>query len=129
MTQRQNYAATIDLKKKQRIAAGLLSDRFPEVSGIVIQMTYLRKGLNPVLMRRTVNIFPTTYAYFNMDCMIRGCTNGGFDLTPVITDMVERHRSRKKGTLACCGKSSGLPADHASIAYEVTIEFSKESKG
>ncbi len=127
MAQRQSYIAKMDLLRQQRIAAGLVSDRFPKVDGIVIHMTYFRKGLNPILMRRTVNVFPTTYAHFNMDCMISGCIDGGFDLTPVITEMVKKHKKLKKGTLVCSGKNADLAADHANIAYEVTIEFSKAS--
>lgn len=127
MAQRQNYAAKMDLKKQQMIAEGLVSERFPEVNGIVIHMTYLIKGLNPVLMLRTVNVFPTSYAYFNMDCMIKGCIDGGFDLTPVITDMVKKHQKLKKGNLVCSGKNADLASDHANIDYEVTIEFNKET--
>jgi hypothetical protein len=126
MAQRQNYTAKMDLRKRQQVAAGLVSDRFPEVRGIVIQMTYFRKGLNPVLMLRTVNVFPTGYAYFHMECMISGCTDGGFDLTPIITEMVKKHQKLKKGTLVCNGKSTDLASDHANIAYEVAIKFNKK---
>ena len=117
----------MDLQKQRKVAAGLVSDRFPEISGIVIQMTYFRKGVNPVLMQRTVNVFPTGYAYFNMDCMISGCVDGGFDLTPVITEMVKKHTKMKKGSLVCNGKNGDLASDHANISYEVTITFSKKS--
>jgi hypothetical protein len=116
----------MDLIKQRKVDAGLVSERFPEVSGMVIQMTYLRKGLNPVLMLRTVNVFPTAYAYFKMDCMIKGCTDGGFDLTPVIKEMVKKRQKLKKGNLACCGKNADLASDHANIAYEVTIKFAKK---
>ncbi len=126
MAHRQNHIAQMDLIKQQRIAAGLVSDRFPEVNGIVIQMTYFRKGSNPVLMQRTVNVFPSGYAYFNMGCMISGCIDGGFDLTPVIIEMIRKHTKLKKGTLACCGKNADLAPDHANIAYEVTIKFNKK---
>jgi hypothetical protein len=127
MAHKQNQFAKMDLKKQQRVAAGLVSDRFPEIRDMVIYMTYLRKGLNPVLMLRTVNISPTAYAYFNMDCMIKGCVDGGFDLTPVITEMVKKHQKLKKGNLECCGKNAELGSDHANIAYEVTITFNKKS--
>lgn len=123
MAQRQNYAVKMDLLKEKRIAAGLVSDRFPEVSGMVIQMTYFRTGLNPVLMLRTINVFPTAYAYFNMDCMISGCTGGGFDLSPVIKEMVKKHNRLKKGTLDCKGNNADLESDHAHIDYEITIKF------
>jgi len=126
MAHRQNYTVKLDQRKQKKIAAGLVSERFPEVSGMVIQMTYFRKGLNPVLMLRTVNVFPTAYAYFNMDCMITGCIDGGFDLSPVIREMVKKHTRLKKGTLVCSGENDGLASDHARIDYEVTITFNKK---
>jgi hypothetical protein len=127
MSQKQNYAIKMDLLKQKKIASGLVSDCFPEVSDMVIVMTYFRKGLNPILMLRTVNIFPTAYAYFNMDCMISGCTDGGFDLSPVINDMVKKHSKMKKGTLACNGRNADLASDHAHIDYEITIKFNKKT--
>ena len=126
MAQRQNYAVKMDALKQKKIAAGLVSDLYPEVSSMVIQMTYFRKGSNPILMLRTVNIFPTGYAYFNMDCMINGCAGGGFDLSPVIKEMVKKHSKLKKGTLDCKGKSDDLTSDHAHIDYEITIKFIKK---
>lgn len=116
----------MDLQKQQKVAAGLVSERFPEVNGIVIHMTYFRKGLNPVIMQRTVNIFPTTYAYFKMGCMIRDCIDGGFDLTPVIKEMVKKNIKLKKGNLVCRGKNSTLASEHSNIDYEVTIKFIKK---
>jgi hypothetical protein len=116
----------MDLAKQQRIASGLVSERFPGVSGIVIHMTYFRKGLNPVLMVRTVNILPGTHAYFNMACMISGCTGGGFDLTSVITEMVKKHQKLKKGSLVCGGKIADMKSDHANIDYEVSITFNRK---
>ncbi|MBI4838685.1 MAG: hypothetical protein HY806_05995 [Nitrospirae bacterium] len=116
----------MDLVKQQRISSGLVSERFPGVSVIIIQMTYFRKGLNPVLMVRTVTILPGTHAYFNMACMISGCTGGGFDLTPVITEMVKKHQKLKKGNLVCNGKIADLKSDHANISYEVNITFNRK---
>lgn len=113
--------------KQRKIAAGLVSERFPEVSDIVIHMTYYQKGVNPILMVRIVNFFPTGHAYFNMDCMIKGCVDGGFDLTPVITKMIKNRKRSGKGKLACNGKGDSIASDHASIAYEITIKYNKTS--
>lgn len=119
----------MELNKQQRLTSGLVSERFPEVSGIVIQMTYYHKAANPVLMVRTVNVIPTGYAYFNMDCMIKDCVDGGFDLTSVITDMVKQHKKLGKGKLVCNGngKDVTLASDHASIVYEIKIQYSSRS--
>jgi hypothetical protein len=124
LANRHVYAAKIELKKQTKVAAGLLSDRFPKISDIVIHMTYYQKGANVVLMVRTVNIFPTSYAYFNMDCMIKGCDGGGFDLSPVVVEMVKSRKKVKKGNLVCCGKVDAVDADHASIMYEILIQYS-----
>ena len=115
----------MELKRQNELSAGLISERFPEVSGIVIHMTYYQKGANSVLMVRTVNVFPTSYAYFKMACMIKGCEGGGFDLTSVIAHMVKAHMKVKKGTLPCCGKSDNLASDHARIEYEIVIQYIK----
>ena len=124
---RQNYALKVELKKQVNIAAGLVSDRFPSVSGIVIHMTYYRKAAIPLLMVRTVNIFPTSYAYFKMDCMIKGCDGGGFDLTSVVTNMVKAHKKMKNGSLDCSGTADAIESDHARIEYAAVIQYKRVS--
>ena len=125
MAHKQSYVESMQLKKQRRLEAGLVSERFPEVSDMVIHMTYYQKGVIPVQMVRIVNVFTTSYAYFNMECMIKGCIDGGFDLTSEITDMIKNRKKSKKGKLICSGKSDTLPPDHASIAYEITIKYKK----
>ena len=123
MANRQQHAAKMELKKQNRFAAGLISERFPEVSSIVIHMTYYQNGSNPVLMVRTVNVFPSSYAYFKMDCMIKGCDGGGFDLNSVVAHMVKTHKKVKKGAITCNGNIDKQASDHASIEYETVITY------
>lgn len=118
----------MELNRQNRLATGLLSERFPEISGIVINMTYYQKGTNPVLMLRTINVLPTDSAYFNMECLIKGCVDGGFDLTSVIKDMVKTHKRVGKGKLVCGGKTDAHSADHASVDYEIAIQYNKKSR-
>jgi len=126
---RHNHALKMELKKQANLAAGLLSDRFPSVSGIVIHMTYYREAAIPVLMVRTINIYPTSYAYFKMDCMIKSCNGGGFDLTSIVANMVKTREKARKGSLICHGNVDALPSEHASIDYETVIQYKKASKG
>jgi hypothetical protein len=125
MAHKQNYLESLELNKQRRLAAGLVSEHFPEVSDIVVHMTYYQKRVNPIMMVRVVNFWPSRHAYFNMDCMIKGCLDGGFDLTPVIRRMVKNRKKSEKGKLTCNGKSDTLASDHASIAYEITIRYGK----
>lgn len=128
MTNRQNYIARMELNKKNKLAAGLVSDLFPGISGMIINMTYYYKGENPVLMERTINVLPAGYAYFNMECMIKDCFDGGFDLTSVIAGMVKGRKKSGKGSLACKGKNETFDTGHASISYVITIQYNGKSK-
>ncbi len=127
MPHKQNYAAKAEQKKLKRLENGLISELFPKVSDMVIHMTYYQKGINPILMQRTVNVVPNDTAYFIMRCMIKGCDDGGFDLTPVIARMIKAHKKTEKGTLVCRGKSKILGPGHASIAYEIGIHYNRHS--
>lgn len=126
MTNKQSYMEKMELKKKVMLAAGLVSDRFPGVSSIVLHMTYYQKTSDPVLMKRTVNFFPSHYACFHMECMREECTNGGFDLAPVVASLVKNQKKAIAGKLVCSGKSDSLRLGHASIAYEVSIQYAKD---
>jgi len=81
---------------QQRVDAGLVASNFPGVASIVISMIYNQVGLNKALLR-TVNFFPDSSAFFKVDCVNRECVNGGFDLTQVITGMVNKHKETAKG--------------------------------
>ena len=128
MTHKQSYMEKLELKKNKMLAAGLVSERYPGVSSIVFRMTYYQKTSDPVLMTRTVNFIPTDYACFRMDCMREECCNGGFELTPVVTGLIKNLKKTVKGKIVCNGKSESLPNGHASIAYEVSIQYSKQVK-
>jgi hypothetical protein len=104
----------------QREETGFVASHFPDVTGIVISMSYNQIGLNKALLR-TVNFFPGSYAFFKVDCVNRECLDGGFDLTDIITEMVGKHRETAKGKLSCEG--NGLAAGHSAITYEVEIQY------
>jgi hypothetical protein len=128
MINRQNYTARIELKKKNRLTAGLVSERYPQVDAMVINMTYYQNVSNPILMLRTINVLPRDYAYFKMDCMIKGCTDGGFDLTRVIADLIKNNKKSGSGTMNCKGKNDMIASGHASISYEITITYIASGK-
>ncbi|MCL5024332.1 MAG: hypothetical protein M1497_13400 [Nitrospirae bacterium] len=125
MPHKQNYLARMELNRQNRLATGPLSERFPQVSGIMISMTYYQKGVNPVLMLRTIHLLPSDSAYFNMECMIKGCVDGGFDLTPVVTNMVKARKKTGKGRIECLGKTENHTGDHASVEYEIGIRYER----
>jgi len=106
---------------QQRVDAGFVSAHFPEVDSIVINMLYSQRGIQKSLPR-IVNFFPGSYALFRIDCLNKDCVDGGFDLTEVITAMIQSRRGTAKGELSCVG--NGSSTDHSAIVYEVTIQYS-----
>ena len=127
MAQRQDYIKKMELKKQARLKAGLLSEKFPNVSGIVIQMTYYHNSENPILMSRMVNVFPSSYAYFLMECMIKTCEEGGFDLSKIIAKNIKQKKKVVRGEMACKGNIDRDIKDHASISYEISIKYGRRA--
>jgi hypothetical protein len=116
-------AARIE-RQQQKVDAGLMDVQFPEVAGIVISMMYNQRGIQKSLPR-VVNFFPGSYALFRVDCLNKECVDGGFDMTQIITGMIRNRREVAKGDLSCEGE--GPSAGHSTIAYEVSIQYAKES--
>jgi len=128
MAHKQNYLERAELNKQRRLESGLVSECFPGVSYIVIQMTYYLKGVEQASMVRTVNYWPSRHAYFNMNCMIKDCIDGGFDLTSAIRLMIKKREKLGKGTLSCKGKISNRASQHSRVAYKITIKYGADSR-
>ncbi len=125
MGNRQNQKERLEMKRNAILASGLVSDRLPGVASIVFHMSYHQKTSDPAIMTRMVNFVPTDYACFHMDCLREECTNGGFDLAPVVAGLVKQRKTSGKGNLYCRGKNKSLRFGHASIAYEIKIQYRK----
>ncbi len=121
--QRNDHAARTNFKKQMNEAAGLVSDRFPSVAGMIITMNYYQGSVKSPLMIRTVNIYPTSYANFKMSCMTKGCNDGGYELSAVLEKMVKTQTKMSKGSLLCSGKTDTPSNGHAHIEYEAVINY------
>ncbi len=128
MRKKQDYFEKKELNKQKKLDAGLVSSLFPKVLNIAVLITYYKKLSNSVLMVRTVNFFPTSYAYFYMDCIMKECVNGGFELTQVIKNLIKKHKKSGKGKMVCNGKNDALASGHTSIDYEINIKYNKGVK-
>lgn len=126
MNHRQSYRQKRELERTALAALGLVSERYAGVAGIEFHMTYYQRGLQPILMERTLSFSPANYAGFHMKCMQEGCTDGGYDLAPVVAGLVKSRRKSIKGKVFCHGTNDTL--GHASIANEVNIRYHKQVK-
>ena len=123
---RQSYKEKQEQEKAAQLACGLVSERYAGISSIGFLMTYYQRGLNPVVMERTLTFLPANYCTFRMKCVQEGCTNGGYDLAPVVASLAKSRKKSVKGKLFCHGTNETV--GHASIAYEVNIQYSKPVK-
>jgi len=117
MNSRKNAARTERLQ--QRVEAGSVATRFPEVANIVMNMTYTQSGARSI--HRTFHFTPGSYAFFEVSCLRQDCVDGGFDLSQVITAMIRSRRVTGKGELNCKGTDSA--GSHSDIVYEVAIQY------
>lgn len=107
-------------RRQQKLDAGPLSARYPDVASIVIAMDYFKKGSGPAFMQRTVNFFPGSAAYFLMECMGERCVSGGFDFEPIIHTMVKGRVESAKGELLCPGNDA---SGHRRVDYAIAIQY------
>jgi hypothetical protein len=126
MNYRQRYREKLELERAALVAAGLVSERYSGVASIEFHMTYYQRCLDPVLMKRTLSFSPADYARFHMKCMADGCTDGGFDLAPVVAGLAKSHKKSIKGKIFCHGTNHTF--GHASMAYEVTIQYARRAR-
>lgn len=107
--------------KRETLAAGLMAERFPAVSSIVVTMNYQRGRTSALL--RTVNFLPASPAFFRISCLGEGCEGGGLDLTWVIGSMIRRGERASKGELRCLNQDPAIL--HADVAYQVAITYAR----
>ncbi len=105
--------------KRQRLDAGLMSERFPGVSSIVVDMNY-KRGRTSAL-RRTVTFSPESPAFFRISCLGEGCERGGLELMWVINRMIRSREKTAKGELKC--ENTDPAIIHADVDYDVTITY------
>jgi len=116
----RNNQASME-RKQHRIDAGIMSEHYPEVATIVINMKYKQKGIaNPI--QRTLNFSPDSYAFFKVDCLSNDCIDGGFDMSWIITSMIRNRSELSKGELGC--DDNGSRPNHSNIVYEIAIQYS-----
>lgn len=125
MAYRQSRATKTE---EEEVEISLVSEVFPSIDNMVINMTYYQNLANPILMVRTINVFPSSPAEFEMPCMNDECEEGGFNLTTVISGMVDKRKRTAKGKIACAGNHNAQEPDHASVSYEISIKFKDRRK-
>ena len=122
---RKQDTAKNELERRKKAESGFVSDRFPAVSGLAIKIIYYQNAANPVLMVRTINVYPSSSSCFHLQCPLKDCTGGGFDLTRDIWELIRSGRKSGKGKMVCGGEKEAQGPVHASISYQITVQYSR----
>ena len=73
-------------------------------------------------LSRTINIFPSSYAVFNVNCLCPNCLDGGFDFTKIINTLVRTRKEGSKGKIGC--KRCSTP-EYSDVVYTVMIKYAE----
>jgi hypothetical protein len=121
MARKGKMTAAQEKEKQQKIDAGVVSDLFPKVAEISINMLYSQAGaLKP--LSRAVNFFPGSSAIFRLSCLCSECAEGRFDFTGIIEEMVKNRKTALKGKMSC--ENCDAP-ECADAAYSITIKYAQ----
>lgn len=115
-------------KKKlfeQKKHAGLVSEHFPTVTNIVINMKYYWELSNRLFLKRTVSFYPSSCAYFFINCLTKNCDGKCFKFKPVINTLIKNHKDFGGGNMFCRCKNNSIASDYVSIAYKINIKYRK----
>jgi hypothetical protein len=124
MTYREKCDAKVE-RMQERQDAGLISERFPEVLSIIVDMEHNKRGPSAIHLSRTLNFFSNSHAYFRVECLNRDCKDctDGFHLDQVVAAMIRNHTSSKEGELNCEG--NGITSRSVNISYKVSIQYNE----
>ncbi|MBI5142681.1 MAG: hypothetical protein HZA20_10925 [Nitrospirae bacterium] len=119
-----------DAQGKNKVAVPPLSDEFPGLESMTIRMVYYQKGDNPVLMTRTLHVYPESDpAFLFTPCLIHDCEGGSFELAPIVYELLRNGGSSVSGQLSCVGSTNkDIPPDHASMDYAVEVVYKSMTK-
>jgi hypothetical protein len=119
-----------DAQGKNKVAVPPLSDEFPGLESMTIRMVYYQKGDNPVLMTRTLHVYPESDpAFLFIPCLIHDCEGGSFELAPIVYELLRNGGSSVSGQLSCVGSTNkDIPPDHASMDYAVEVVYKSMTK-
>ncbi len=122
--QRRGGKKKFDNHDIERQAAGFFAEKFPALESMVIRIIYYQKGDNPILMSRTLHVYPEDFAYFHIPCLIHDCVEGSFEIAPIVMNILKTLKGRAEGRLECKGSlNKDLSSDHGYIEYTIEVTY------
>lgn len=109
--------------RRKRAAAGTLSNEFPTVELVRIELSFpVTTGPAPAGQAHVM--YPPAPAYFEFACPYGDC-DGGFDLNKVASSLMASSAPHAEGTVQCSGSRIGMSRLPCSLHahYRIAAEY------
>lgn len=112
-----------DLRHRAYLAAPLLAEQFPAVRELAVRMKF-NDPEGKEKPQPSARVFsPDMRAFFQLQCPLRDCTGGGFDLTSAVPVALKGSRPVTRGSFTCEGRrkrhSAGISRCGLAMEFEV----------
>jgi len=91
------------LKHQEFIRAGYIKDWYPQVKTLTFELNYRDPDGLAQPSSETYTRGPEHSAFLKIQCPYRECINGGYDLTELISDMLNNNKLECHGKVSCQG--------------------------
>lgn len=109
---------------RQKEYAQPLKDRFPGVAKVVIKTVTVPEAKWHGEPEESTMIFrPQDLAFFRQLCQWRDCIRGGFELGPVVNEMVEKGEAHRSGEDCCRGNLNNAASSICLLGLNYTIDI------
>src|SRR5437867_13144055 len=107
-----------EARRQQELEAGLISERFPQVKKIRLEVRF-HDASGAQVQRRIRDLPPDAYAIFEMKCPLDAAP---LDLKNIATRMIHDREKKKSGEVKCAGSQTDT---HHIATYQIEIEYSR----
>ncbi len=121
MVYQSKQSIEAEARRQQELEAGLVSERFPQVKKIRLEVEFF-DATGARVQRRCRDLPPDAYALFEMKCPLDSTP---LNLKPIVTRMISDRAKDRSGEVKCTGSRPGT--DH-SATYVITIEYSTKKR-
>lgn len=118
------YRQQQDIRRRAYLDTRILREDFPRVAQLVLHMTFIDPRGVGRHSAQTHSFSPAAKAYFAVACPWSLCLDGGFDLGPVIAEMLSTGCEEAVGTLQCHGWQSSGRGDNDRCLLELRYRLS-----
>ncbi|MGH8529713.1 MAG: hypothetical protein ACRETN_07705 [Nevskiales bacterium] len=121
-----------ELRKRQYLAAPVLAAEFPKIKELVVHLRFTdpEGKLTPSPHKRI--FVPEMQAYFDFECPLRDCVDGGFALSTAIPRVLSDRKIAPTGSSTCRGKRKrdGVESDCCGLElqYQITVHEKDKDK-